>query len=85
MSDYQMPVNIGNPSEITIKTFAEEILDLVKNPEARIIYKELPQDDPKQRQPDISLAKRLLGWEPSVTRQEGLKMTYDYFREKVQV
>jgi dTDP-glucose 4,6-dehydratase len=85
MSDYQMPVNIGNPSEITIKTFAEEILDLVKNPEARIIYKDLPQDDPKQRQPDISLAKRLLGWEPSVTRQEGLKMTYDYFREKVQV
>jgi dTDP-glucose 4,6-dehydratase len=74
-----MPINIGNPDEITLKDFAEEILSLTGN-EVKIIYKPLPVDDPKQRQPDITKAKRLLGWEPTVSRKEGLKKTYDYFR-----
>ncbi len=78
-SDYASPVNIGNPSEITIGQFAEEILKLT-GANQKVIYKELPTDDPKQRQPDITLARELLGWEPKVTRQEGLKITYDYFR-----
>jgi len=82
-SEYNLPVNIGNPSEITIKTFAEEILELVGNSQARIIYKDLPVDDPKQRKPDISLAKKLLGWEPKVDRAEGLQKTYGYFKERV--
>lgn len=82
-SDYNYPVNIGNPSEITIKTFAEEILALVGNPDAKIIYKDLPVDDPKQRRPDISLAKKLLDWEPKVDRQEGLVRTMAYFKERV--
>jgi dTDP-glucose 4,6-dehydratase len=84
LSDYSYPVNIGNPEEITIKTFAEEILALVGNPKAHLVYRPLPQDDPKQRQPDITLAKKLLGWEPRITRSEGLKMTYGYFRDRVQ-
>lgn len=83
LSDYSYPVNIGNPDEITIKTFAEEIIELVGNPEARIIHKELPVDDPKQRQPDITLAKKLLGWEPQVDRYEGLRKTIGYFKERV--
>ena len=78
-SDYASPVNIGNPSEITIGQFAEEILKLT-GANQKVIYKELPTDDPKQRQPDITLARELLGWEPKVSRQEGLKITYDYFR-----
>lgn len=82
-SDYNYPVNIGNPSEITIKTFAEEILALVGNPDAKIIYKDLPVDDPKQRRPDISLAKKLLDWEPKVDREEGLVRTMAYFKERV--
>jgi dTDP-glucose 4,6-dehydratase len=83
MSDHHLPVNIGNPSEITIREFAEEILELVGNPEAKLVYKPLPEDDPKVRQPDISKAKAILGWEPSVNREEGLKRTLEYFREKV--
>jgi dTDP-glucose 4,6-dehydratase len=83
LSDYSMPVNIGNPEEITILTFAHEILNLVKNPNAHIIYEALPQDDPKQRQPDISLAKRLLNWEPKVYRADGLARTYGYFKDRV--
>ncbi len=79
MSDYALPVNIGNPSEITIKEFAEEIIKLTGT-DQKVIYKDLPQDDPKQRQPDIAMAKELLGWEPKVLREEGLKITYDYFR-----
>jgi dTDP-glucose 4,6-dehydratase len=79
LSDYVMPVNIGNPNEISLKDFAEEILELTGN-KVKIIYKPLPVDDPKQRQPDISKAKKLLGWEPKVSRSEGLKVTYDYFR-----
>jgi dTDP-glucose 4,6-dehydratase len=79
MSDYTMPVNIGNPNEITLKDFAEEVLKLTGS-SVKIIYKDLPVDDPKQRKPDITKAKQLLGWEPKVDRAEGLKKTYDYFK-----
>ncbi len=79
LSDYPYPVNIGNPSEITIKEFAEEIIKLTGT-DQKVIYKELPQDDPKQRQPDISKAKEILDWEPKVLREEGLRITYDYFK-----
>jgi len=72
-------VNIGNPDEITIKQFCEEIIKLTGTSQ-KIVYKELPQDDPKQRRPDITKAKALLGWEPKVGRAEGLKITYDYFK-----
>ena len=78
-SDYASPVNIGNPDEITIKDFAEEILALT-GADQKIIYHNLPVDDPKQRQPDITLAKKLLGWEPEVSRKEGLERTYAYFK-----
>lgn len=78
-SNYSSPVNIGNPSEITIKDFAEEILKLT-GANQKIIYKPLPTDDPKQRQPDITLARQLLGWEPKVDRKEGLEKTYEYFK-----
>lgn len=82
-SDYHLPVNIGNPDEITIKAFAEEVLDLVGNPAATLINKPLPEDDPKQRKPDITLARKLLDWSPTVSRQEGLKTTLEYFRSVV--
>ena len=78
-SDYSYPVNIGNPHEITIKDFAEEIIKLTGT-DQKIIYEPLPVDDPMQRQPDISLAKELLGWEPKVDRAEGMRITYDYFK-----
>ena len=79
MSDYHLPVNIGNPDEITILQFAEEIIKLTGTNQ-KIITRPLPQDDPKQRQPDITKAKELLGWEPKVSRADGLKITYDYFK-----
>jgi dTDP-glucose 4,6-dehydratase len=79
MSDYAGPVNIGNPDEITIKDFAEEIIKLTGTSQ-KIIHKPLPKDDPTQRQPDISLAKKLLDWAPRVSRSEGLKITYEYFK-----
>lgn len=79
LSDYAAPVNIGNPDQITLKDFAEEIIALTGT-EQKIVYKPLPQDDPKQRQPDITLAKKLLNWEPKVQRAEGLKITYEYFK-----
>ena len=79
LSDYAYPVNIGNPVEISIKDFAEEVLKLTGNT-VKIVYKELPVDDPKQRQPDITKAKTILGWEPKVDRAEGLQKTYDYFK-----
>ncbi len=79
LSDYSLPVNIGNPTEITLKDFAEEILTLTGN-KVKIIYKPLPEDDPKQRQPDISKAITILGWEPTVNRSEGLNITYEYFK-----
>lgn len=78
-SDYQFPVNIGNPNEISLKEFAEEVLALTGNA-VKITYKPLPVDDPKQRQPDITKAKQILGWEPKINRTEGLRITYDYFR-----
>ena len=76
--DYSYPVNIGNPHEITIKDFAEEIIKLTKSNQ-KIIYKNLPTDDPLQRQPDITLAKKLLNWEPKVGRKEGMLKTFNYF------
>ena len=78
-SDYVHPVNIGNPDEISIRDFAEEIIKITGTTQ-KIIYQPLPQDDPKQRQPDITLAKKILGWEPKVKRTEGLKITYHYFK-----
>lgn len=79
-SDYSRPVNIGNPDEITIGEFAEEIIELTGTRQ-KVVYKPLPVDDPKQRQPDISLARELLQWEPKVSRREGLQTTYAYFRD----
>jgi len=78
LSDEVDPVNIGNPDEITIKQFAEEVLGLIHT-KSKIVYKELPQDDPKVRQPNIEKAKRILGWTPKVGRNEGLKITIEYF------
>ena len=79
LSDYHMPVNIGNPDEITIKEFGEEILKLT-GANQKLISKPLPKDDPKQRRPDITLARKILNWEPKVKRAEGLKITYEYFK-----
>ncbi len=73
------PVNIGNPDEITIKEFAEEVIKQTDS-KSKIIYKPLPEDDPKVRQPDITKAKKILGWEPKVDRAEGLKLTIDFFK-----
>lgn len=83
MSDYVYPVNIGNPDEITIKEFAEEIIRLTGTNQ-KIVYKPLPKDDPKQRRPDITRAKEILGWSPKYSRAEGLKPTLEYFQKKVQ-
>jgi dTDP-glucose 4,6-dehydratase len=79
MSDYAYPVNIGNPVEITLKEFAEEIVKLTGT-EQKLCYKPLPVDDPKQRKPDITKAKVILGWEPKVDRATGLAITYNYFK-----
>ena len=79
MSNYTMPVNIGNPHEISLLDFAKEVLKLTGS-SVSIEFKELPVDDPKQRRPDITRAQELLGWQPTVDRAEGLKITYDYFR-----
>src|ERR1017187_6342065 len=78
-SDYTQPMNIGNPSEITIKEFGEEIIKL-SGTKQKLISLPLPADDPKQRRPDITKARTILGWEPKVNRAEGLKITYDYFK-----
>ena len=78
-SDYALPMNIGNPDEITIKQFGEEIIKLTGTSQ-KLVLRDLPVDDPKQRRPDISKAKEILGWEPKVSRQEGLKITYEYFK-----
>ena len=80
LSDYALPVNIGNPAEITLKEFAEEVIALTGT-KGKIVYEPLPQDDPKQRQPDITKARTILGWEPNVDRHEGLKRTLAYFKE----
>ncbi|RYF64840.1 MAG: SDR family oxidoreductase [Cytophagaceae bacterium] len=79
LSDYAYPVNVGNPSEITIKEFGEEIIKLTGTTQ-KLVFKDLPKDDPKQRQPDITKAKAILGWEPKVARAEGLRITYEYFK-----
>lgn len=79
LSDYTQPMNIGNPAEITIKEFGEEIIKLTGTTQ-KLISLPLPVDDPKQRKPDITKAREILGWEPKVSREEGLKITYDYFR-----
>jgi dTDP-glucose 4,6-dehydratase len=78
-SDYSMPMNIGNPNEISLKDFAEEVLKLTGST-VKIIYKELPVDDPKQRRPDITKATEILKWTPKIDRAEGLKNTYEYFK-----
>lgn len=82
LSDYAGPVNIGNPSEITLMQFAEEVLALTGS-KSKIVFKPLPQDDPKQRQPDITKARNILGWEPKVDRHEGLKRTLEYFKQHI--
>ena len=79
LSDYAQPLNIGNPDEISLKDFAEEIIALTAS-QQKIIYKPLPADDPKQRQPDITRAGQLLNWQPTIARAEGLKITYEYFK-----
>ena len=82
MSEHIHPVNIGNPDEITIKEFADEIIKLTGTSQ-KVIYKPLPTDDPKQRKPDITKAKEILGWEPRYSRAEGLKPTYEFFKQKI--
>ena len=79
MSDYHLPVNIGNPDEISLRDFAEEIIALT-GIRQKIVFRPLPEDDPKQRQPDITRARQLLGWEPVVDRKKGLALTYAYFQ-----
>ena len=81
-NDYIGPVNLGNPGEYTILELAQTIQEMV-NPEAELIYKPLPEDDPKQRQPDISKAKQYLNWQPTIPLQEGLKMTIEDFRQRI--
>ena len=83
LSDYHLPVNVGNPSEITIKEFAEEICKLT-GVELKVEYQPLPKDDPQKRQPDITKAREILGWEPQVDRAEGLKRTLEYFKDKIE-
>lgn len=83
LSDYHLPVNIGNNEEVTIKEFAEEIVELVGDTNSKIVYHPLPKDDPKKRRPDISLAKEVLNWSPNVKRADGLKKTLAYFKEVV--
>jgi dTDP-glucose 4,6-dehydratase len=84
MSNEIYPVNIGNPDEITIKQFAEEVVTLTGS-KSKIIYQPLPEDDPKVRQPDITKARKILGWEPKVSRTDGLKITIEYFKKKLNV
>ena len=82
LSDYHMPVNIGNPAEISLKDFAEEVVALCGS-DSKIVYEPLPKDDPKQRRPDITKAQEILGWEPKVGRHEGLKRTLEYFKQHI--
>jgi dTDP-glucose 4,6-dehydratase len=82
LSDEWQPVNIGNPHEISLLEFAKEIIALSGTP-SKITFKPLPQDDPKQRQPDISRAKEVLGWEPKIAREQGLALTYEYFKKQL--
>ena len=82
-SDYHLPVNIGNPFEVSILQVAKEVLETVKGTTSKIVFKGLPVDDPKVRRPDITKARQLLGWEPKVDRKEGFKKTYQYFLKKM--
>jgi dTDP-glucose 4,6-dehydratase len=82
LSDYPYPVNVGNPSEITIKEFGDEIIKLTGTKQ-KMVHKPLPQDDPKQRRPDITKAREILGWEPKVSREEGLRITYEFFKKQL--
>lgn len=84
LSTYHLPVNCGNPTEITIKQAAEEIIELTGS-KSKIIFKDLPEDDPKIRQPDITLAKQILDWEPKVSRANGFHKTYEYFKKKIEL
>jgi dTDP-glucose 4,6-dehydratase len=79
LSDYHLPVNLGNPDEISIKDFAQEIINLCGST-SKLVYEDLPVNDPMQRRPDISKAREILDWEPRVDRAEGLRKTLDYFR-----
>jgi dTDP-glucose 4,6-dehydratase len=81
-SDYDLPVNIGNPEEITLIDFVKEIIEYCQS-KSRIIYKPLPTDDPKSRRPDISKAKEILNWQPVVTREKGLKQTIKFFQQEL--
>jgi dTDP-glucose 4,6-dehydratase len=83
MSDYHLPVNIGNPDEISIKEVAEEVLDIVDATTSTLSYQGLPKDDPKVRRPQIDKANEILNWHPKVNRQDGLKITYEYFKNKL--
>jgi dTDP-glucose 4,6-dehydratase len=82
MSNYNLPMNIGNPTELTMLQFAKEIIRTTKS-KSKIVFKPLPQDDPKQRKPDITKAKKILGWSPKVSLTEGLTQTIGYFSKKV--
>jgi dTDP-glucose 4,6-dehydratase len=84
MSDYTQPMNIGNPEELTMLQLAEEIVRLTGS-KSRIVFNPLPEDDPKVRQPDITIARKVLQWEPRVNRSEGLKKTMEYFKKKLGV
>ena len=83
LKEFTGPVNLGNPSEFTIKELAEKVLELIPKSKSKLIYKKLPEDDPKQRQPNISLAKEKLNWKPKVKLEDGLKKTIEYFRNKI--
>jgi dTDP-glucose 4,6-dehydratase len=82
LSDYALPVNLGNPTELTVLEFAKEIIRLTRS-RSRIVFKPLPQDDPKQRRPDITRARKLLRWEPKVPLSIGLRKTVEYFQGKI--
>ena len=84
MSDYSMPMNIGNPNEVTMLDLAREIIELTRS-KSSIVFQDLPQDDPKVRQPDITKAKNILHWEPKVNRTEGLQRTVEYFKKKLNI
>jgi dTDP-glucose 4,6-dehydratase len=84
MSDYPLPMNIGNPAELTMLQLAKEIVQLTHSP-SKIVFRELPQDDPKVRQPNIAKAKEVLGWEPRVPRSEGLLRTIEYFKRRLKL
>jgi nucleoside-diphosphate-sugar epimerase len=83
-SSHSGPVNLGNPDEFTILEFAKLVLKMAKNTKSKIVYKPLPVDDPKTRQPNISLAKKVLKWEPKVKLEQGLKVTFDWFDQRHQ-